>query len=187
MAKRTRVSYTLEFKEEAVRLVSRGERAAVVARKSPPLYTKPRQFRGLVCRLEGRLQILPANFNELQRVTKVVGGGRGIRTPDRSLSSYNGLANRRLQPLGHPSVGSVRSFVRGRERTARQRQWFLAVCHRLCQRSLFARLVVTWRRRGLTAGCAGACRWRRRRRWRRQDRLAARRVRRRRSAPRPTA
>ena len=32
MAKRTRVSYTLEFKEEAVRLVSGGERAAVVAR-----------------------------------------------------------------------------------------------------------------------------------------------------------
>ena len=34
----------------------------------------------------------------------IYGGGRGIRTPDRSLSSYNGLANRRLQPLGHPSI-----------------------------------------------------------------------------------
>ncbi len=32
------------------------------------------------------------------------GGGRGIRTPDRGLSPYNGLANRRLQPLGHPSA-----------------------------------------------------------------------------------
>ena len=32
-----------------------------------------------------------------------VGGGRGIRTPDRTFGSYNGLANRRLQPLGHPS------------------------------------------------------------------------------------
>ena len=31
------------------------------------------------------------------------GGGRGIRTPDRSFGTYNGLANRRLQPLGHPS------------------------------------------------------------------------------------
>ena len=31
------------------------------------------------------------------------GGGRGIRTLDRTLWSYNGLANRRLQPLGHPS------------------------------------------------------------------------------------
>src|SRR5206468_3606173 len=30
-------------------------------------------------------------------------GGGGIRTPDRVLKPYNGLANRRLQPLGHPS------------------------------------------------------------------------------------
>src|SRR5882724_9509649 len=34
-----------------------------------------------------------------------LGGGRGIRTLDRDLSPYNGLANRRLQPLGHPSAG----------------------------------------------------------------------------------
>ena len=34
------------------------------------------------------------------------GGGRGIRTLDRALQPYNGLANRRLQPLGHPSAGS---------------------------------------------------------------------------------
>src|SRR5436305_174762 len=27
----------------------------------------------------------------------------GIRTPDRGISPYNGLANRRLQPLGHLS------------------------------------------------------------------------------------
>jgi len=32
MSKRTRVVYTLEFKEEAVRLVTGGERASVVAR-----------------------------------------------------------------------------------------------------------------------------------------------------------
>src|SRR6266550_6332054 len=32
-------------------------------------------------------------------------GGGGIRTPDRVLKPYNGLANRRLQPLGHPSRG----------------------------------------------------------------------------------
>src|SRR5690348_7933753 len=31
------------------------------------------------------------------------GGERGIRTPDRGFSPYNGLANRRLQPLGHLS------------------------------------------------------------------------------------
>src|SRR5437660_8165184 len=33
------------------------------------------------------------------------GGEGGIRTPDRSVSPYNGLANRRLQPLGHLSGG----------------------------------------------------------------------------------
>src|SRR6185312_14714032 len=32
------------------------------------------------------------------------GGEGGIRTPDRGVSPYNGLANRRLQPLGHLSV-----------------------------------------------------------------------------------
>ena len=35
-----------------------------------------------------------------------VGGERGIRTPDRALRPYNGLANRRLQPLGHLSAVS---------------------------------------------------------------------------------
>ena len=32
------------------------------------------------------------------------GGAGGIRTLDRALQPYNGLANRRLQPLGHISV-----------------------------------------------------------------------------------
>jgi hypothetical protein len=36
----------------------------------------------------------------------VSGGERGIRTPDRALRPYNGLANRRLQPLGHLSAVS---------------------------------------------------------------------------------
>ena len=36
----------------------------------------------------------------------VFGGERGIRTPDRALRPYNGLANRRLQPLGHLSAVS---------------------------------------------------------------------------------
>ena len=31
------------------------------------------------------------------------GGDGGIRTLDRALQPYNGLANRRLQPLGHIS------------------------------------------------------------------------------------
>ena len=39
----------------------------------------------------------PYCFRELS------GGERGIRTLDRTLRSYNGLANRRLQPLGHLS------------------------------------------------------------------------------------
>ena len=34
------------------------------------------------------------------------GGAGGIRTLDRALQPYNGLANRRLQPLGHSSVGA---------------------------------------------------------------------------------
>ena len=32
-----------------------------------------------------------------------LGGDGGIRTLDRALQPYNGLANRRLQPLGHIS------------------------------------------------------------------------------------
>jgi hypothetical protein len=32
------------------------------------------------------------------------GGAGGIRTLDRPLQAYNGLANRRLQPLGHSSI-----------------------------------------------------------------------------------
>jgi hypothetical protein len=34
----------------------------------------------------------------------LIGGAGGIRTLDRALQPYNGLANRRLQPLGHSSV-----------------------------------------------------------------------------------
>src|SRR6202044_923405 len=34
---------------------------------------------------------------------RFAGGERGIRTPGRGVSPYNGLANRRLQPLGHLS------------------------------------------------------------------------------------
>jgi hypothetical protein len=35
---------------------------------------------------------------------KGVGGAGGIRTLDTALQPYNGLANRRLQPLGHSSI-----------------------------------------------------------------------------------
>src|SRR5271170_1883362 len=37
------------------------------------------------------------------------GGEGGIRTPDTGVSPYNGLANRRLQPLGHLS-GDFQQF-----------------------------------------------------------------------------
>ena len=37
------------------------------------------------------------------------GGDGGIRTPDRGLGPYNGLANRRLQPLGHVSTAVMSS------------------------------------------------------------------------------
>jgi hypothetical protein len=39
------------------------------------------------------------------------GGEGGIRTPDRGVSPYNGLANRRLQPLGHLSGGYAASSI----------------------------------------------------------------------------
>ena len=54
-----------------------------------------------------------ARFEEVRPVTdvagldKVKGGGAGgIRTLDRALQPYNGLANRRLQPLGHSSISA---------------------------------------------------------------------------------
>jgi hypothetical protein len=37
-------------------------------------------------------------------ISMMVGGDGGIRTLDRALQPYNGLANRRLQPLGHISA-----------------------------------------------------------------------------------
>ena len=42
------------------------------------------------------------------RCAHTYGGGRGIRTPDTEISPYGDLANRCLQPLGHPSNGKRR-------------------------------------------------------------------------------
>jgi hypothetical protein len=39
--------------------------------------------------------------------TKGTGGEGGIRTPGRSFGPYNGLANRRIQPLCHLSAANV--------------------------------------------------------------------------------
>jgi hypothetical protein len=38
------------------------------------------------------------------------GGEGGIRTPGTGFSQYNGLANRRLKPLGHLSAASFQVF-----------------------------------------------------------------------------
>ena len=46
------------------------------------------------------------------------GGDGGIRTLDRALQPYNGLANRRLQPLGHISVSSALGLLGGARRFA---------------------------------------------------------------------
>jgi hypothetical protein len=40
---------------------------------------------------------------DIRRLVRHIGGDGGIRTLDRALQPYNGLANRRLQPLGHVS------------------------------------------------------------------------------------
>lgn len=40
-----------------------------------------------------------------------IGGDRGIRTPDKTLQSYNGLANRRVQPLCHVSAALSAAFI----------------------------------------------------------------------------
>ncbi len=48
-------------------------------------------------------------------------GERGIRTPGTGLTPYNGLANRRLQPLGHLSGGCGKHGIG--EQPGRQTVW----------------------------------------------------------------
>ena len=43
------------------------------------------------------------SINDFNILWALIGGDGGIRTLDRALGPYNGLANRRLQPLGHVS------------------------------------------------------------------------------------
>jgi len=56
---------------------------------------------GPYLRSDGSAQ--PAKPNEINILAGHAGGDGGIRTLDRPLQAYNGLANRRLQPLGHVS------------------------------------------------------------------------------------
>ena len=54
-----------------------------------------------------KLEIMKLNdFHELDRS----GGEAGIRTLDRAFQPYNGLANRRLQPLGHLSIKAITTW-----------------------------------------------------------------------------
>jgi hypothetical protein len=72
-------------------------------------YAAKRQIIEMVCLnlvLKGtRLCIATRKpFNALVEGLKITESGeRGIRTPGTGISPYNGLANRRLQPLGHLS------------------------------------------------------------------------------------
>src|SRR5579863_7375896 len=51
-----------------------------------------------------------------------IGGDGGIRTLDRALQPYNGLANRRLQPLGHISPAREHICPRGRSKASGPRR-----------------------------------------------------------------
>lgn len=54
----------------------------------------------------------PSEANpQLSDFVRHAGGDGGIRTLDRALQPYNGLANRRLQPLGHVSRSSARRDI----------------------------------------------------------------------------
>ncbi len=45
-----------------------------------------------------------ASNNHISLLLSIYGGEGGIRTPGRSFGPYNGLANRRIQPLCHLSA-----------------------------------------------------------------------------------
>ena len=58
-----------------------------------------RSGRKNLTRIGGHWRVLESGLD-----TCADGGAGGIRTLDRALQPYNGLANRRLQPLGHSSM-----------------------------------------------------------------------------------
>lgn len=88
---------------------------------------------------------------------KGFGGDGGIRTPDKGLRPYNGLANRRLQPLGHVSSCARRLIHAANpdfnpRRTATAHAGFHAVCSRGVPRtgSLASRFAIA---------CSSGVRW----------------------------
>src|SRR5258708_14126693 len=81
--------------------------------------------RSLQSALTGIFPEITGLFGELRGKTRgyslkprLRGGERGIRTLDTGVSPYNGLANRRLQPLGHLSGGQENSLPPRRPRFA---------------------------------------------------------------------
>src|SRR5262245_51444941 len=71
----------------------------------------------------------PANRSRERRERSAkVGGEAGIRTLGRVLKPYNGLANRRLQPLGHLTVLNLLAILAIRRR-------LIGLCSSLCSSS----------------------------------------------------
>jgi hypothetical protein len=52
-----------------------------------------------------------ASNNHISLLLSIYGGEGGIRTPGRSFGPYNGLANRRIQPLCHLSGVWFQQFI----------------------------------------------------------------------------
>jgi hypothetical protein len=73
-----------------------------------PVRRRAALFRSLICvcrRQEILAKAIPRSGSDRSRGRHGKNGGAGgIRTLDRALQPYNGLANRRLQPLGHSSL-----------------------------------------------------------------------------------
>jgi hypothetical protein len=63
----------------------------------------------------------PAGSGSENITTGLYGGERGIRTLDRAFKPYNGLANRRLQPLGHLSGSGCGQYTRNASRQSGNR------------------------------------------------------------------
>ena len=61
----------------------------------------------------------PSRFDSVGRIRvplKRDGGAGGIRTLDTAFQPYNGLANRRLQPLGHSSIQNFSAALPAEDR-----------------------------------------------------------------------
>src|ERR1700679_2523148 len=64
----------------------------------------------------GMLRLGEQNHQVNSSVIRKDGGAGGIRTLDTALQPYNGLANRRLQPLGHSSIQNFETALPAEDR-----------------------------------------------------------------------